>query len=41
MLPPSTATQYVRAVGYLADVISTTESVLIYFNPDSTYITLT
>jgi len=40
-VPPSTATQYVRAVGYLVDIITPTEIALIYFNPDSTYITLT
>ena len=38
---PTTAGQYVRAVGYIEQVKSAAESVVIYFNPDSTYITLT
>ena len=38
---PTTAGQYVRAVGYIEQVKSASESVVIYFNPDSTYITLT
>ena len=36
--PPTTATQYVRAVGY--QEIEIEDTAVIYFNPDSTYITL-
>ena len=38
---PTTAGQYVRAVGYMEQIKVAGEAVVIYFNPDSTYITLT
>ena len=37
--PPSTVSQYVRAIGY-QEIVKEGPKVVIYFNPDSTYITL-